>query len=55
MNFDEQTEKILEGCRIAFERLVERKKREDGYLAFSDKGKVVKVKAKDIKLTRENK
>lgn len=55
MKYSERTEKILEGCRIAFERLVERKKREDGYLIFSDKGKIVKVKAKDIKIAPHKK
>ncbi len=42
--------KILEGCKLAFIKLVERKRRENSYLIFSDKGKIVKIPAKDIKL-----
>ena len=42
--------KVLEGSRIAIKRLVEKKRRENSYLIVSDKGKVVRVQASDIKL-----
>lgn len=42
--------KIIEGTKLAIQRLIEKEKKEDGYLVFSDKGKVIKVKARDIKL-----
>ncbi|MBL7733369.1 MAG: hypothetical protein JNM88_20475 [Chitinophagaceae bacterium] len=42
--------KILEGTKLALRRLVESKIRENSFLVFSENGKVVKVKAKDVKL-----
>ncbi len=42
--------KILEGCKIAIRKLVEKKRRENSCLVVSDKGKVVKIQAADIKL-----
>ncbi len=42
--------KIIEGSKLAIKRLVDRKKRENSYLIISDKGKVVKIRATDIKL-----
>lgn len=42
--------KILEGCKIAIKKLVDRKRRENSYLIVSEHGKVVKVQAADIKL-----
>lgn len=50
MTNDELTKKILEGSKLAIKRLVERKRKENGYLVVSENGKVVKVPAKDIKL-----
>ena len=41
-------EKILQGLELAFRRLVEQKKREDGELVFSKDGKIYKVKARDL-------
>lgn len=41
-------EKILQGLELAFRRLVEEKKREDGELVFSKDGKIYKVKARDL-------
>ena len=41
-------EKILQGLELAFQRLVEEKKREDGELVFSKDGKIYKVKARDL-------
>jgi hypothetical protein len=42
--------KILEGSKIAIKKLVDRKRRENSYLIVSEKGKVVKIQATDIKL-----
>ncbi|MCD8103304.1 MAG: hypothetical protein LUD76_04560 [Alistipes sp.] len=41
-------DKILNGIALAFERLVEQKKREDGELVFSENGKIVRVRARDL-------
>lgn len=41
-------EKILQGLELAFQRLVEQKKREDEELVFSKDGKIYKVKARDL-------
>lgn len=42
-------QKVLEGLRLAFERLVDRTIKEGGYLVFSENGKIVKVQAADLK------
>jgi hypothetical protein len=42
--------KVLEGCRLAVLRLIEKRKRENSYLVVSENGKVVKKMAKDIKI-----
>jgi hypothetical protein len=42
-------EKILKGTRLAVERLIEESKKNDDYLVFSEKGKIVKVKARKLK------
>lgn len=42
--------KVIEGNKLAFKRLVERKMKEGSYLIVSDYGKIVKVKAENIKL-----
>lgn len=44
----EMEKKILEGFAIAYQKLVEQKKREDGELIFSDNGKIIVVKARDL-------
>lgn len=44
----EVEQKILQGLELAFRRLVEEKKREDGELVFSKDGKIYKVKARDL-------
>ena len=46
----ELREKIRLGLSLAFKKLVAYKAKNDGVLVFSDQGKIVKVKAKDIKL-----
>lgn len=46
----EMHEKILKGLSLAFERLVEQKKRENQEFVFADKdGKIIHVKARDMK------
>ncbi len=42
--------KIIEGNKLALKRLVERKKKENSFLIISNKGKVAKIMARDIKL-----
>jgi len=41
-------DRIHKGVQLAFKRLVEETKRENGYLWFSQNGKIVKVKAEDL-------
>jgi len=43
-------EKIRNGLSLALKKLVAYKAKNDGYMVFSDQGKIVKVAAKDIKL-----
>lgn len=46
---DELRDKIRKGLDLAFKKLVEYKKKNDGIFVFSHQGKIVKIKAKDIK------
>ena len=46
--FDDIREKILKGMTLAFERLLEKKAKEDGYLVFSENGKIVHVRAREL-------
>lgn len=39
---------ILSGLNLAFQKLIQEKKKNDAELAFGDRGKVVKVKAAEI-------
>lgn len=48
MTDNEIIEKVLQGGRIAIERLIERKRKEDGYIVISENGKVKKLYARDI-------
>jgi hypothetical protein len=41
--------KIMKGAQLAVERLIEESKKNDDYLVFSEKGKIVKVKARRLK------
>ena len=43
--------KILQGIELSYNRLLISKQKEDGELVISDKGKIVEVKAKDLKLS----
>lgn len=47
--FKELSDKITLGVNIAIQRLIERTKKEDGELVVSNNGKVVRIKARDIK------
>ena len=44
----ELRQSILNGLNLAFHRLIQEKKKNNSELAFSNKGKVVKVKATDL-------
>lgn len=39
---------ILKGLELAFQRLLEKKSKENGELVFEIKGKIVHIKAKDL-------
>ena len=43
-------DKISLGMDLTFKKLVAYKKKNDGFLVFSEHGKIVKVSAKDVKL-----
>jgi hypothetical protein len=49
MTHNEIKLKVLEGSKLAVKRLIARKKKENGYLVVSEKGKVVRILATDIK------
>ena len=46
--FNEIGEKILKGMALSFERLLEKKAKEDGYLVFSENGKIVHLRAREL-------
>ena len=48
-NRKELREKILKGIRIAVNKLISTSKENDGYLVLSQNGRVIKVKAREIK------
>lgn len=50
MHASEIRNKIIEGNKLALKRLVEKKKKENSFLIISNKGKVEKVNAWNIKL-----
>jgi len=45
----EMRTKILQGIELSYNRLLSSKQKEDGELVISDKGKIVEVKAKNLK------
>ena len=47
---DQLTDKITQGVKLAIQRLIERTKKEDGELVISKDGKIVHIKARDIKI-----
>ena len=46
---DQLVDKITTGVKLAIQRLIERTKKEDGELVISKDGKVVRIKARDLK------
>jgi hypothetical protein len=46
---DQLVDKITEGVKLAIHRLYERIKKEDGEVVISRDGKVVKIKARELK------
>ena len=46
---DSTIDKITEGVKLSIERLIERTRKEDGELVIAKNGKVVRVKARDLK------
>jgi hypothetical protein len=50
INNTEIREKIRKGLDLTFKKLVAYKKKNDGVFVFSENGKIITVKAKDIKL-----
>ena len=49
MTQSELIEKVIKGINLAIERLLNKKRKENSFVVISDKGKVVRVNAKDIK------
>ncbi|MEQ1585361.1 MAG: hypothetical protein ABL895_05745 [Cyclobacteriaceae bacterium] len=47
---DQLVQKITEGVQLAIKRLIERTQKEDGELVISREGKIVLVKARDLKV-----
>ena len=47
-NISEFTQKISEGLRLSFEKLIRDKAKEDGDLFFCEDGKIIHVKAKEL-------
>ena len=43
--------KILQGIEISYNKLLSERQKEDGELIFSENGKVISVKARDLKQT----
>lgn len=39
---------IINGIALSFQRLVEQKQKEDAELAFSENGKIIRVKAREL-------
>ena len=50
MKTEEIKNKILQGSKLAVEKLIVKKKKENSYLIVSDGGKVVKIQASKIKV-----
>lgn len=53
VNDDDITDKIAFGTQLAIDRLIEREKKEDGYLVVEQDGKVVTLRARDIITSRD--
>ncbi len=46
---DQLVDKITEGVKLSIKRLIERAKKEDGELVISKNGKVVRIKARELR------
>lgn len=49
MTQTEIKDKVLKGGKLAIERLLERKSKDNSFVVISDKGKVIKVDAKILR------
>ena len=47
-NVKDFREKLIEGLELSFKKLVQQKIKEDAELVFSENGKIVRIKAKDL-------
>ena len=47
---DQLLDKITAGVKLSIQRLIERTKKEDGELVVSRNGKIVRIKARDLKV-----
>jgi len=47
---DQLVQKITEGVQLAIKRLIERTIKEDGELVISREGKIILIKARDLKV-----
>lgn len=47
---DQLVDKITAGVKLSIQRLIERTKKEDGELVVFRDGKIVRVKARDLKV-----
>ena len=41
-------DKVLKGGKLAIERLLDKKRKDNSYVVVSEKGKVVRLNAKDL-------
>lgn len=48
-HFNEISDKITQGVALAVDRLIKQIKKENGELVVSENGKVVRIKARDLK------
>ena len=48
MTQTEIKDKVLQGGKLAIERLLDRKRKDNSYVVVSEKGKVVRLNAKDL-------
>ena len=48
MTQTEIKEKVLKGGKLAIERLLDRKRKDNSYVVVSEKGKVVRLHPKDL-------
>jgi hypothetical protein len=50
LTHEEIKAKVIEGMMLARKKLIEQERKDDSYLVVWENGKVVKVKAKDMKI-----